>query len=382
MKIFKTNNRIIKSWCENPEEGAIEQAKNLASLPFIYKHIALMPDTHQGYGMPIGGVIATDGIVIPNAVGVDIGCGVLAVKTNIKDLPKGKLKDILNSIKEVVPVGFNHHQKPQNKKHIPDNWEKLNIVNQEIDNMLLQVGTLGGGNHFIEIQQDTEGFIWFMLHSGSRNLGYKIANYYNNIAKKLNKKWFSVVSNKIDLAFLPIDTQEGQDYIKEMNYALEFAKSNRELMSARIKESFLKHINCAFTDEINIHHNYARLENHYGKNVWVHRKGATSARENETGIIPGSQGSKSYIVRGLGNKESFMSCSHGAGRKMGRRQAIKELNLEEEQKKMKGILHSVNSINQLDESVGAYKNIDVVIQEQKDLVEIVTALTPLGVIKG
>lgn len=388
MKVFKTyKGNIIKSWCNNPEAGAIEQAKHLADLPFAFKHIALMPDTHQGYGMPIGGVIATKNVVIPNAVGIDIGCGMLAVKTDIRfeEFTIDTLKNIINDIKRTIPVGFKHHDKPQQEEYIPEiplslygNFE----VSRESESILTQIGTLGGGNHFIEIQKGNDGYIWYMLHSGSRNLGYKVAKYYNNIAKELNEKYYTSVPKEHDLAFLPIDTEEGQNYLKEMNYCLDFAMANRQLMSQRIKEAFLNNIDCKFIDEINIHHNYVRLENHYGQNVWVHRKGATSAREGELGIIPGSQGTKSYIVRGKGNKQSFMSCSHGAGRKMGRSEAKKNLNLETEQEKMKGIVHDITSIDKLDEAPSAYKDIDIVMEEQKDLVDIIVELSPLGVIKG
>jgi len=227
-----------------------------------------------------------------------------------------------------------------------------------------------------------------MVHSGSRNLGFKVANYYNKLAIELNEKWHTSIPREWELAFLPADSGEGQNYIKEMNYCVEFALANRQLMILRVLESFDKVLSWKeYTPDnpmINIAHNYASLENHFGQNVWVHRKGATKATEGLTGIIPGSQGAYSYIVEGLGNKESFESCSHGAGRKMSRTQAKNTLDLKEEIKKMddKGIIHGMRHQNDLDEASSSYKDIDVVMENQKDLVKILVKLTPLAVIKG
>lgn len=391
MKYFNSERVIIKSWCDNPEDGCIAQAKNLANLPFIFKQICLMPDTHQGYGMPIGGVIATIGVVIPNAVGVDIGCGMYAVKTSLTELTTENLKIIMGKIRDVVPVGFNHQKEKQDTQLLP-NLNSYNsfsddcpIVWSQYSSALKQLGTLGGGNHFIEIQKGSDGHIWFMIHSGSRNLGKQVADYYNKLAVSLNEKWFSSVPKEHELAFLPIETQEAKDYLMEMKYCLDFALANRKLMADNIKKCFGEVIGydlIDFLEDINIHHNYAQYENHFGKNVIVHRKGATSAREGELGLIPGSQGTASYVVKGKGNEDSFMSCSHGAGRKMGRKQAERELNLEDEQKKLEGIIHSVRTKSDLDEASGAYKDIATVMEEQKDLVDIVVELKPLGVIKG
>lgn len=385
----------IKLWLDNLEDGAMEQVKNLANLPFAFKHIAIMPDSHQGYGMPIGGVMATDNVIVPNAVGVDIGCGMCAVRTSLTEIDKDTIKRIFGGSKEnpggirsKVPVGFNHQSKKQDESLMPEDnyWIDVNtVVHQEYENALKQIGTLGGGNHFIEIQKGSDGHIWIMIHSGSRNLGLKVAEHYNRLAIALNEKWHSIVDKKQELAFLPVDSEEGQYYIREMNYCVEFALANRKLMMENIKDCFReKIVGIEFESMINIAHNYAKLENHFGKNVWVHRKGATSAREGEIGIIPGSQGTKSYIVSGLGNEESFMSCSHGAGRKLGRNQAIRTLDLEEEKRKLdeQGIIHGIRNQKDLDEASGAYKDIDVVMENQKDLVEIVIELTPLGVIKG
>ena len=383
-------NRIpIKSWCNSPESGAIEQAYNLAKVPFTFKHVALMPDTHRGVGMPIGGVIATKDVVIPNAVGVDIGCGMIAVKTSLTDITIHHLKQIMSFIREHIPVGFDHHKEKQDESYMPKILSSLNdklIISKEYQSALYQIGSLGGGNHFCEIQKGSDGNIWFMLHSGSRNLGYKVANHYDKIAKELNFKFYSQVPEEYKLAFLPLNSNEGKSYIEEMQFCIEFSLANRKLMSERIKDAF-KYIitqKIDFIEEININHNYARMENHFGENVMIHRKGATSAREGELGLIPGSQGSSSYVVKGKGNKESFESCSHGAGRKFSRTKAKEFLNLEEEIKKLndKGIIHGIRSINELDEASGAYKDIENVMEEQKDLVDIVIKLEPLAVIKG
>lgn len=383
---------VIKSWCDNPEDGCIEQAKNLAKLPFAVSHIALMPDTHQGYGMPIGGVLATKDVIIPNAVGVDIGCGMCAVKTSFTELDTETLKKIMGEIRKQVPVGFAKHQKEQDFNLMPKIKDgEFKVVYHEWKNALLSLGTLGGGNHFIEIQKGSDGHIWIMIHSGSRNLGKQVADHYNKLAISLNEKWHSKVLKEWELAFLPIDSEEGQAYIQEMNYCVEFALANRKLMMDRIINIFSTVLSEGFsgiiwsTDPIiNIAHNYAQLENHFGQNVWVHRKGATLARQDTIGIIPGSQGTKSYIVKGKGSEDSFMSCSHGAGRKMGRKEAERTLDLEDEVRKMdeQGILHGIRGKDGLDEAPGAYKDIDIVMEEQKDLVEILVELKPLGVVKG
>lgn len=391
MKIINTEKIPVKMWLEEIEDGAVEQIKNLANLPFAFKHIAIMPDSHQGYGMPIGGVLATKDVIIPNAVGVDIGCGMCAVKTSLTELDTETLKKIMGEIRNVVPVGFNKHQEKQDINLMPVKDEvfrdtELPICYQEFSSALYSLGTLGGGNHFIEIQKGSDGHIWIMIHSGSRNLGLKIAEHYNKLAIKLNELWYSDsgVPKEWELAFLPLESEEGKSYIREMNYAIEFALANRKLMMDRCIDIFKSITNCENDEMINIAHNYARLENHFGHNVMVHRKGATLADVNTIGIIPGSQGTKSYIVKGKGNIQSFKSCSHGAGRKMGRNQAQKNLNLEEEIKNLndKGIIHAIRGVKDLDEAPGSYKDIDIVMKNQEDLVEVLVELTPLGVIKG
>jgi len=382
MKTFKTDGLDILSWCIFPEDGALAQAKNIAKLPFAHKHIALMPDTHQGFGMPIGGVLAAEGTIIPNAVGVDIGCGVIATRTTLKDIERADLKLILGAIRKDIPLGFNHRKTPLEIEDVP---KGAKIVAQEHKSARKQVGTLGGGNHFIEFQKGSDGYIWFMVHSGSRNLGKKVCDHYNALAKEtMNSGKGFIVPKAWDLAYLNTDSKGGQDYIVEMEYCLRFAKLNREIMSNVIAEILEDVTGGKPAESFNVHHNYARREHHYGKDVWVHRKGATSAKAGEMGIIPGSQGTKSYMVKGKGNPLSFESCSHGAGRIMGRKQAEKTLNLEREIEKLdaQGILHAIRGVRDLDEAAGAYKDIDIVMEEQKDLVDIFVELTPLGVIKG
>lgn len=385
-KVISTEKIPVKMWLNDLEESALKQAENLANLPFSFKHVALMPDAHFGCGMPIGGVLATKGVVIPNAVGVDIGCGMCAVKTNIEDLDSEALKKIMSGIRHRIPLGFSKHAQAQDEKCMPIVEDIPEVIKKHYSNALQQLGTLGGGNHFIEIQYGSDNCIWVMIHSGSRNLGKQVADHFNRTAKNLNAKWHSQVPVNWDLAFLPIETNEAKEYLKAMQYCVDFAFANRKMMMERVQDAFKSVLSesVEFSEIINIAHNYAAWEHHFGKDVIVHRKGATSAREGEIGIIPGSQGTKSYIVEGLGNPESFHSCSHGAGRKMGRKQAQRELDLQEEINRLdqKGILHAIRGHKDLDEAAGAYKDIDVVMANQKDLVKVVVELEPLAVVKG
>jgi tRNA-splicing ligase RtcB len=389
----------IKSWCEDVEEGAMEQAKNLASLPFVFRHVALMPDCHSGYGMPIGGVLATTGAVLPNAVGVDIGCGMGFVETDVEadeviTHPGDILNEFVRNIKLQIPVGFKHHDKPQE-------WDKFNDapatmpVQNEVDRARYQLGTLGGGNHFIELQKSDTGKLCLMVHSGSRNFGYKIAKHYNTLAQELCKRWHSDIppfKGEDGLAFFPLETDEAKEYMKSMEFALAFAAESRHRMMNVAIDSMamlLKGklgVDMATGRRVNIHHNFAALEHHFGKNVVVHRKGATQARKDQPGIIPGSMGTSSYIVRGLGNRESFESCSHGAGRVMARGQANRTLTMEEVESAMGDIVFEIGTDRKgrpdLSEAPQAYKDIDTVIMAEHDLVEVVTKLQPLAVVKG
>ena len=390
MQVKMINNRPVKIWTDNVEESAMSQIENLTTLPFLFHHLAIMPDVHAGMGMPIGGVLACKDAVIPNAVGVDIGCGMCAVKTNWKvtDIPTDVLrKQIMRGIRKRIPLGMDHHKEAQDEKYLPTGHDidKMEIVKRRQVSITKEVGTLGGGNHFIELQKDETDTLWIMIHSGSRNLGKLVGDYYNEKAKMLNKRWYSVVSPDIRLPFLPLRTDEFDAYWLEMKYCVDFALCNRKLMMERIEEVIKDAIpEIEFEPMINIAHNYAAWENHYGQNVIVHRKGATLAREGVIGIIPGSQGTASYIVEGLGNPESFCSCSHGAGRTMSRTAAIRDLNLKEEVERLDalGIIHAIRNQDDMQEASGAYKDIETVIANEADLVKVKTRLLPVAVIKG
>ena len=390
MEVKIINDRPVKIWTDKVEESAMRQIENLTTLPFLFHHLAIMPDVHAGMGMPIGGVLACKDAVIPNAVGVDIGCGMCAVKTNwkIDNIPPEVLrKKIMRGIRKRIPLGMDHHKEPQDEAYLPTGHDidKTVIVKQRQISITKEVGTLGGGNHFIELQKDEEGTLWIMIHSGSRNLGARVGEHYNNIARVLNEKWHSVVKPELRLSFLPWGTKEFEMYWNEMRFCIDFALCNRRLMMQRIEEVVADALpGIEFEPMINIAHNYAAFEHHYGEDVIVHRKGATLAREGVVGIIPGSQGTASYIVEGLGNPESFCSCSHGAGRVMSRSAAIKTLDMAEEvaQLEAKGIVHAIRCQDDMQEASGAYKDIETVIMNELDLVKVKTRLLPIAVIKG
>lgn len=389
---FEDTSVFVKTWCNEIDPKTAVQIHNLARLPFAFHHIAIMPDAHMGYGMPIGGVLATKEVVIPNAVGVDIGCGMRASRIyGIHE--KAFTHDLRVKLREAiiarVPVGFHHHTVAQSDMFLPYTGKtdlKMKIVEQEVQSARYQVGTLGGGNHFIEVQADTNGQLWVMLHSGSRNVGKKVCDFYNNWAKEENKRWHSAVLPEWDLAFLHRESEIGQAYLQEMQWCVEFALLNRALMMDRIAEAVKEVLGADMdgdSEEIDLSHNYARLENHFGTEVMVHRKGACWAGTDSLGIIPGSQGSKSYIVNGLGNPDSFNSSSHGAGRAMGRNEAKKTLNLAEQKQilEAQGIVHGMETEAQLDEATGAYKDISEVMDAQNDLVDRIVELHPLVVVK-
>ena len=384
------NDRPVKIWTDYVEASAMVQIENLARLPFMYHHLAVMPDVHTGMGMPIGGVLACVDTVIPNAVGVDIGCGMCAVKTSIKTADIDYLefrKRVLSKVREIIPLGMSHHKQPQDESLMPTGYDVdlMWVVKEQYQSALRQVGTLGGGNHFIEFQRDEEDNLWIMIHSGSRNLGKMVGDYYNKKAMALNKKWHSEVDPSMRLAFLPFHAPDFGEYWREMQYCIDFALCNRKLMMSRIQdvlESVFSQIE--FEPMINIAHNYAAWETHFGKNVVVHRKGATFAGKGTIGIIPGSQGTASYIVEGLGNPESFNSCSHGAGRVLSRTAAINQLDMEAEVQRLneRGIIHAIRNKSDLQEAPSAYKDIDEVINNQLDLIAVKTRLLPIAVIKG
>lgn len=390
MQVKMINNRLVKIWTDNVEESAMRQIENLTTLPFLFHHLAIMPDVHAGMGMPIGGVLACNDAVIPNAVGVDIGCGMCAVATNwqASEIPAEVLrKKIMAGMRERIPLGMAHHSEPQDEKYLPAGYDidKLEVVKRRQHAVRYEIGTLGGGNHFIELQKDEAGKLWVMIHSGSRNLGKQVGDYYNKIAATLNERWHSVVPPEIKLPFIARGTKEFGKYWDEMKYCIDFALCNRKLMMERTQEVLADALpGIEFEPMINIAHNYAAFEHHYGHNVVVHRKGATLACEGATGIIPGSQGTASYIVEGLGNPESFCSCSHGAGRALSRKMAMQVLDLQQEvaQLEARGIVHAIRSQKDMQEASGAYKDIEEVIANEADLVRVKTRLLPVAVIKG
>ena len=395
-KIFdeKKQKLPILCWAKNIEESAMEQAINLANHPCVVDHVVLAPDAHSGFGMPIGGVIAVEDAIIPNAVGVDIGCSMSLMRTNlsVEDIDEELLRKIIGGakgypggIRANIPVGMSHNKVKQDHELFShrDAWNNTVICKEELESAQYQLCSLGGGNHFIEIQAGDDNCVYIMIHSGSRNLGYKVGNYYNKVAEELCAKWKQndVVKNK--LAFLPRGTAEFDAYVREMNICLDFAHANHQLMQDKIVE-ICEHIipNFCIIGTYFTRHNYCAIEHHMGRDLFIHRKGAIRARQGEHAIIPGSQGTASYLVCGMGNEASFTSASHGSGRKMSRTAAKANLSLKDEQARMAGIVHNINSVDQLDEAPSAYKDIEEVIKLESDLVTPVVKFKPLAVVKG
>ena len=377
---------------ETIEPEALQQIEETASLPFIYKHVAVMPDTHYGKGSTVGTVLATKGAIIPAAVGVDIGCGMIAVKTNLKQEQLGDLQELLKSIERSVPMSmgrFNSKISDSAQLRIDDLKAMPGIVTADTlsPNWPNQLGTLGGGNHFIEICVDTEGTIWVTLHSGSRGVGNKIGNYYIKKAQELCEKMFIKLPNR-DLAYLPEGTEEFNDYMRDLHWAQRFALFNRDEMMDRV----LKDVSFAVFKEdghqkefeierINSHHNFTQIEKHFGHNVWITRKGAIKADLGYKMMIPGSMGTRSYIVSGLGERMSFCSAPHGAGRRFSRGKAREQFTMKDFDKEMEGIVCRRTDIL-LDEIPSAYKDIDEVMENAKDLVKIEATLKQILNAKG
>ena len=398
----------VRVWLESEEkmeESCLMQAVHLAKLPFVYRWVSLMPDTHTGKGMPIGGVIATKDVIIPNAVGSDIGCGMIFVPMNVRleeiqgiVTGNGSLIQLLvGDILRNIPVGVNRYKTKQESEVLDAAREQMEFYerNRELLPLLedgyYQTGTLGGGNHFIELQVDEQGFLGLMIHSGSRHMGKAICDYFHKKARELNERWYSQVPDEYRLAFLPVDTEEGKQYIAWMNLALAYAYENRARMMEHTMELVAKHIGkyagveVTFGEVINCHHNYAAMEHHYGENVWVHRKGATRARAGEIAVIPGAMGSYSYVVEGLGNPESFCSSSHGAGRAYSRKGAMEAFSTEQvilDLREQQVVLGKQKKNDVAEECRFAYKDIDMVMEQQKDLVRPVKKLRTVGVVKG
>lgn len=393
----------IKSWTKGVpfEDKAKEQLLNISKMPFIHKWVAVMPDVHLGIGATIGSVVPTVGAVIPAAVGVDIGCGMMAAKTDMtsQHLPED-LREVRSAIESAVPHGRSARARGARDKGawgtVPDDvmkaWtpiaEQFDVLKQKHrvlknTNNLNHLGTLGTGNHFIEICLDENDSVWFMLHSGSRGVGNRIGTYFIEQAKKDMERWMIQLPHK-DLAYLPEGSQNFTDYVEAVEWAQTFARINREVMMERVIAAVKKTLGFDFearTEAVNCHHNYVSRENHYGKNVLVTRKGAVRARKGEMGIIPGSMGARSFIVRGLGNEESFCSCSHGAGRVMSRTAAKKAVSLDEHKEAVKGVECRVDA-GVIDETPKAYKDIEKVMAAQDDLVEVVYTLKQIVCVKG
>jgi len=392
----------VKMWTQGVpvEDEARKQLANAARLPIVFKHIAAMPDVHLGIGATVGSVIPTLKAIIPAAVGVDIGCGMMAAKTTLRaeDLPDN-LGPLRSAIEKAVP----HGSAPKHRGRDPGSWENPPETVDQVwatlvgefealcdlhprlknTNNRKHLGTLGTGNHFIEVCLDEAGFVWFMLHSGSRGVGNAIGTHFIELAKKDAERHQRNLPDQ-DLAYFEEGAQYFGDYVRGVSWAQKFAMKNREVMMANLIATVRLVIAKPFqaqVEAVNCHHNYVQQERHFGQDVFVTRKGAVSARRGEMGIIPGSMGARSYIVRGLGNPESFESCSHGAGRVMSRTKAKKMFTVEDQVKATAGV-ECRKDANVIDEIPMAYKDIDAVMAAQSDLVEVVHTLKQVVCVKG
>ena len=395
---------LIKAWIDgvSVEDQARAQLDNIAQMPFIHKHVAIMPDVHWGMGATVGSVIPTTGAIIPAAVGVDIGCGMMAHRTNLRadDLPDN-LFGIRSAIEARVPHGRtdNGGNNDRGAWNEPSEFAKLNFeqhragleqivakhpkIGQAATRAPNHMGSLGTGNHFIELCLDEAGYVWIMLHSGSRGIGNRIGSYFIELAKQDMRKWFINLPD-MDLSYLPEGTDHFNDYMQAVSWAQKFARSNREVMMEATINAIKSVITKPFYSEmmaVNCHHNYVSHEKHFGQDVLITRKGAVSAQKGELGIIPGSMGAKSFIVRGKGHREAFCSCSHGAGRSMSRTEAKKRFTLEDHVKATAGV-ECRKDADVIDETPQAYKDIDAVMAAQADLVDIVHTLKQVICVKG
>lgn len=392
----------IKMWTRGVpvDDKAREQLASAAKMPFIFKHVAAMPDVHVGIGATVGSVIPTKGAVIPAAVGVDIGCGMMAARTSLMahDLPDN-LEGIRRAIELAVPHGRSVGRGSRDKgswsnppasiiaawSHLVERFDLICAKYPRFKNTnhLMHLGTLGTGNHFIELCLDEEARVWVMLHSGSRGVGNAIGTYFIELAKQDMRKWHINLPDE-DLAYFPEGTDHFNDYVEAVGWAQDFAALNRRMMMTNVIAALRGEITKPFEAEleaVNCHHNYVTRENHFGENVLVTRKGAVRAAKDVLGIIPGSMGAKSFIVRGLGNPESFHSCSHGAGRVMSRNEAKRRVSLDEHIRDTEGV-ECRKDAGVIDETPKAYKPIEAVMAAQADLVEIVHTLKQVVCVKG
>lgn len=389
--IHEEHARPIKIWTHDIAPEALEQLKNISRLPFVHADgVVAMPDVHLGIGATVGSVIATDHAVIPAAVGVDIGCGINAVRLSLRasDLPDN-LAPIRHQIERDVPLGAGGSHKHKNMPNFePDLAQRLNQLTAkhpllEKNNAQRQIGTLGSGNHFIEICLDQNDDVWVMLHSGSRGIGNLIGRYFIEKAKR-KMEAFGIQLPDANLAYLSDDSTEFADYVEAVQWAQDYAFENRRVMMKRTIAAMRRHINVPFSitqEAINCHHNYVEQEEHFGKKLWVTRKGAIRAREGDLGVIPGSMGQRSYIVRGKGNIDSYCSCAHGAGRKYSRTAARKHFTVDDLREQTEGV-ECRKDAAVLDELPAAYKDIDEVMENQKDLVEVLYTLKQVVCVKG
>jgi len=382
----------IKCWAPDLDLPTQQQIQDVASLPIIYRHVAVMPDAHLGKGSTVGTVIASLGHIIPAAVGVDIGCGMAAVRLPFPADKLKKFKELRCSIERSVPTGRDDNR--EISVRVGSAFQSLGLPpsipyeDKLTKKAVYQLGSLGSGNHFIEVCADTEGGAWIMLHSGSRNIGKQLAEKHIDAAKGRFKERLESLPHP-DLAYLEEETVEFEAYVRDLLWAQQFAKLNRKEMLLRVLKDVSHHVygDARLMSEldsffqVNAHHNYCQKEVHFGKEVWLTRKGAVSARENEFGIIPGSMGAKSFIVRGLGNFESFHSCSHGAGRRMSRNEARRRYSEKDLRKQTEGV-ECRKDRAVVDEIPSAYHDIDRVMENQKDLVEPVYELKQLLCVKG
>ena len=396
IKQVHTDQRVpVKIWTDDVDEKSRQQLANIASMPFIHHHVAAMPDVHLGMGATIGSVIATHKAIIPAAVGVDIGCGMVACRLSItgNDIEEKSLKKVFDQISRDVPVGRAQHKDDRALIGAAKPFEaRLDAMTQKHPQLLKafgkfskwinQMGTLGGGNHFIEVCLDESNQVWIMLHSGSRGIGNALADYFIQLAREDMERWMIHLPDR-DLAYFPEGTEHFDDYVEAVTWAQEYAYQNRQCMVDLVLAGLRRHLPAfeVTSEVVNCHHNYVAQEHHYGANVWVTRKGAIRAREGDLGIIPGSMGARSYIVRGLGNPESFTSSAHGAGRRMSRTAAEKQFSESDLAKQTEGVICRKDK-GVVDEIPGAYKDIDAVMENQKDLTETLHTLKQVVCVKG
>lgn len=389
-RTYHTSNVPVKVWTNDVKMNAVEQLKNTASLPIVHGHVAAMPDVHLGRGATVGSVFGTKGAIIPAAVGVDIGCGMMAVRTDIcaEELPDS-LFHLRNMVESMVPLGpggahpdFQYESDSQLHAAVNDIAKRHPKIERAVNKMPYQMGTLGSGNHFIELCLDEDDMVWMMLHSGSRGPGNIIGSYFIEQAKEDMGEMLGNLPDK-DLAYLRQDTPLYHDYVEAVDLMQRYAMHNRMSMMNAFMAALRTCVRpfTATAEAINCHHNYVSYEHHFGEDLWVTRKGAISAREGELGIIPGSMGTRSYIVRGLGNDESLCSCSHGAGRNFSRAEAKRRFTVEDLKQQTEGI-ECRKDAAVVDEIPAAYKDIDVVMDNQRDLVDVVYTLRQIVNIKG